>query len=146
MAKSEIESLEVSLLLHATEDEERVVDEIRLQLSIRASAIMEVLEGHFGNRIIRVRYHVTRREASGVFAHICSLIPSPEKKKILGEIGRNIDEHKALFLRFSKQELLNGRLALSENDPIRIKVRPSAHAMRGDPSEFYARIMESPSK
>ena len=142
MVKGELQSLEVSFLVHATEDESRVVEAIRSQLSIRDSPTMEVLEGHFGNRIVRVKYHATGQEATRLFAHISSSIPSLERKRILSDIGRNLDEHNALFLRFSKQELLAHRLVLSENDPVRIKVKPRMYLMKGGPAEFFGSIME----
>ncbi len=141
MAKGEIQSLEISFFVHATEDESKVIEVIHSQLSIRDSPAMEVLEGYFGNRIVRVKYNVKGEEATRLFVHISSLISSQEKSRILGEIERNLDEHSALYLRFSKQELMARRLVLFENDPVRVKVKPRAYLMRGDPGVFYGRIM-----
>lgn len=141
MAKGEIQSLEVSFLVHATEDESKVIEAIRSQLSIRDSPAMEMLEGYFGNRIVRVIYHVTGEEATRLFAHISSMISSQDRRRILGEIERNLDEHRALYLRFSKQELIASRLVLFEKDPVRVKVKPKAYLMKGAPAVFYGSIM-----
>lgn len=141
MAKGEIQSLEVSFFVHATEDESKVIEAIHSQLSIRDSPAMEVLEGYFGNKIVRVKYNVTGEEATRLFVHISSMISSQDKRRILAEMERNLDEHRALYLRFSKQELMARRLVLFENDPVRVKVKPRAHLMRGDPAVFYGSIM-----
>ena len=139
MAGSEIQSVEVSFLVHATEDESRLVEAVNSFFSLSEPEV-EALEGHFGNKISHVTYSVTRGEASRLFSRIAALLSGEETVAILGDRGRNIDERGALYLRFSKQELLGGRLILAESDPVRVKFKPRGY-MRGDPAAFYASML-----
>ncbi len=136
MAGSEIESVEVSFFVHATEDEAKLIEAVSSFFSLRKPDV-EGLEGHFGNRISHVRYHVTRDKAARLFSQIASLLSGEETWRILGDRGRNIDEGGALYLRFNKQELLAGRLVLAENEPVRVKVKPTGY-LKVDPATFYA--------
>jgi len=141
MGKSEIQSVDVSFLLHATEDEPRVIETIQSALSISLAPAVEVLEGHFGNRIVHVKFHGTGEEAKRLFRQLSSMLSRQDKGAILEGIDGNLDEHGALYLRFNRQELLSGRLVVSREDPLRVRVKPRAHSMKGDPAEFYKRMM-----
>ncbi len=136
MAGSEIESVEVSFFVHATEDQSRLVEAVNSFFSLSDPEV-EALEGHFGNRIWHVTYGVTREAAARLFSRIAALLSGEETVGILGDRGRNIDERGALYLRFSKQELLGGRLVLAESDPVRVKLKPKGY-LKGDPATFYA--------
>src|SRR5438309_9364400 len=115
MAGSEIQSVEVSFFVHATEDESRLVRAVSPFFSLSEPEVEE-LEGHFGNRISHVTYRVTREGAARLFSRIVALRWGDETVAILGDRGKNIDERAALYLSFSKQELLDGRVVLAEND------------------------------
>ncbi|TLY12873.1 MAG: hypothetical protein E6K84_05590 [Thaumarchaeota archaeon] len=136
MAGNEIQSVEVSFFVHATEDESRLVRAVSSFFSLSEPEV-EALEGHFGNRISHVTFRVTREGAARLFSRIVALLSGEETVAILGDRGRNIDERGALYLRFSKQELLAGRLVLAENDPVRLKLKPRGY-LKGDPATFYA--------
>jgi len=136
MAGSEIQSVEVSFFVHATEDESRLVESVNSFFSLSEPEVEE-LEGHFGNRISHVTYRVTREGAARLFSRIVALLSGEETVAILGDRGKNIDERGALYLRFSKQELLAGKLVLAENDPVRFKLKPRGY-LKGDPATFYA--------
>ncbi len=126
----EIQSVEISFFAHATEDERRVVEKVSSFFSLPTPKI-ELLEGHFGNRIARVIYHVTGQEATALFSLIASKLSKDDAKKILDDRVKNVDEHGALYMRLSKQELMSKRLVQAEDDPVRVKVKPRGN-LRGD--------------
>jgi RNA binding exosome subunit len=75
------------------------------------------------------------------FSAMVSFLGAEGVRELLAEVGLALDEHKSLYVRLSKQELLNGVPVLSPIDPIRVKVKPRSFMMKGDAGVFYARLM-----
>ncbi len=139
--KGPIQSLEVTYLLHATEDAGKVSDAIRGLLSVGALPETEELEGHFGNKIVRVRYHLTGVEARTAIASLAARMPPNLKDKTRTGLDGMVDEHSALFMRFDKQRLVSGTLEEGSGDPVRIRVKPRVFLLKGSANEFYARLL-----
>jgi RNA binding exosome subunit len=140
MAKSEIQSVEVSFLVHATEDEARLLRCMEETFELTAPKL-EMLRGHYGNSITHVRYQVAGHEASRLFVSLSSELDRKDADAILENMGAMMDEHRALYLRLNKQQLLSGKIALEQNDPVRLKVKPRSFMIGRDPARFYARII-----
>ena len=136
-----IQSVEVTYLVHDTEDTERVVASVQKQIEVAARPELEELEGHFGNRISRARLRLTGEEASRALLNAVAKMPQPVKEEIAAGLGSYLDEHSALFLRFDKQMLVSGSLALAGADPIRLKVKPRAFMMKDGAPDFFLRIL-----
>ncbi len=141
MGKREIQSVEVSFFVHATEDQSRLIQCIEESLDLEGAPKFEPLRGHYGNRIVHVRYHVTGDDAERLFVSLASQLNTEEAHTILGSVDSMMDEHKALYLRVSKQQLLSGKVVLAQKDPVRLKVKPRSFMIGGDARGFYARIM-----
>ncbi len=139
--KGPIQSVELSYLLHATEDPEKVRTAVAGLLSAVVHAETEEMEGHFGNKIARVRYHLTGSEAGTAVANLAALMPAPMKAEVSARLREMIDEHSALFLRLDKQRLVLGILEEGSLDPVRIKVKPRTFLLKGSAREFYARLL-----
>ena len=142
MVQREVQSVEVSCLIQSTEDEEKVKERIQRYLGIVERPEEEALEGHFGNRILHVRWHLVGDEAWGCFQTLLSLLGNRGKEELLGSLTAHLDEHRALYLRLDKQSLMNGAGVISETDPVRIRVKPRSFLIRGSPESFYERLME----
>lgn len=136
--------MEVTYLIHATEDQERVGEAVERLLSVSGASELEELEGHFGNPIKRIRVHLTGEEASRGLKGLLSKMPQELKEQLTAEIGKHLDEHSALFLRLSKQSVVAGSLTSGEKDAVRIKVKPRGFFPRGGAAEFYAELLEMP--
>jgi RNA binding exosome subunit len=139
--RSPIQSVEVTYLLHATEDPTKVADAVSGLLGVRTEPEEEVLEGHFGNRIEKIRLHLTGEEAGAAFASLVSKMPPGIKRELVGDLQKFLDEHSALFLRFDKQLLISGGFALASGDPVRIKVKPRIFMMKGGAASFYEHLI-----
>jgi RNA binding exosome subunit len=141
--KSEIQSLEVSYFLQATEDEEKVRRAVATLLGRETPAERQEAEGHFGNVIVWVRHHLTGDEAEAALREVVAHLGEEEMGSILGGLSAAMDEHNALYIRLSKQVLvMDGNAALTNSDPIRVRVKPRSYLVRGDPAEFYARVLQ----
>lgn len=134
--------MEVSCFIHATEDEGKVAGAIARELKISGEPHRERLDGHFGNEVIHLRYHLTGEEAWLAFTIIAGRLESGDLRALLEGLDSAIDEHSALFLRFSKQDLVMGRLAISAGDPIRVRLKPRQFMIRGEVTRFYGQLLE----
>jgi RNA binding exosome subunit len=139
--KGPIQSVEVTYLIHATEDKDRVDSAVKELVSTQAEPVAEEMEGHFGNKIVRVRFHLTGDDAASAFEGIVRHLPPGLKSELEREMGAHLDEHSALFLRLDKQRLVSGVLEAGSPDPIRVKVKPRRFLIKGDAREFYLKLL-----
>lgn len=139
--KGPVQSVEVTFLLHATEDQAKVSESVGRLLSVGAAPEVEELEGHFGNKIVRVRYHLTGAEASSAVASLAARMPAALKDELRDKVEEMVDEHSALFLRLNKQRLVEGVLEEGTEDPVRIRVKPRVFLLRGGAKEFYLGLL-----
>ena len=139
--KGPIQSIEVSYIVHATEDPQTLAKAVSTLLSVDAVPEEEPMEGHFGNAITRVRYHLTGKDAAAALGNIAAHLPPLTKDRLKRGIGELVDEHFALYLRFDKQRLVVGSLEEGTGDPVRIRVKPRAFLLRGAVKEFYSKIL-----
>lgn len=140
--KLPIMSVEVTWLIHATEDESKVEGSVRRLLGGEPAFGREVLEGHFGNKIVKIRVHLTGDKAASAFQRIVSSLAPQARGAVARELEAHVDEHSALFLRLDKQGLVSGSPRLGTADAVRVKVKPRLHALKGGALEFYARELE----
>jgi RNA binding exosome subunit len=140
---SSVQSVEVSYFIQMTEDEEKVRKAVSALLGGEFPEEREEAEGHFGNTIVWVKVHLTGEEAERVIGRIVAHIEREERKAILGRLDSMLDDHGALYIRLSKQVLvMNGSATLGSSDPVRVRVKPRAHATRRDPEGFYSSLLE----
>jgi RNA binding exosome subunit len=141
--KSTIQSLDVSLLLHATEDCDRVAAAVKGLIAVEAPLETEEMEGHFRNRIIKVSLHLHGEEATRAFAALIARMPADLRKELAADVDKLIDEHSSLFLRLDKQRLIQGVVAAGYEDAVRFKVKPRAFLMHGHAREFFLEQLEA---
>ncbi len=139
--KGPIQSIEVSYIVHATEDPQTLSKAISTLLSADVVPEEERLEGHFGNAIARVRYHLAGEDAAAALGSIAAHLPALTKDTLKRDIGELVDERSALYLRFDKQRLVVGTLEQGTGDPVRIRVKPRAFLLRGGARELYSEIL-----
>jgi len=140
---SAVQSLQVSYFVQMTEDEEKVRRAVAALLGGEPTEERQEAEGHYGNKILWVRVHLTGDEAESALGRIVSRLGADERRVIVGDLRGALDEHNALYIRLSKQVLvMNGSAVLASSDPIRVKVKPRSHLVKRDPEGFYARLFE----
>ncbi|MDG6901057.1 MAG: hypothetical protein JRM80_03765 [Nitrososphaerota archaeon] len=137
MPRSQIQSLEVSYLVHATEDPEKIGSAVTSILGAVGEPEVDEMEGHFGNTIVRVSHHLTGEDAARAFTMLASRMEPGLKGRLRDELGLHLDEHYALYLRLDKQRMMAGKLELTDADPVRLRVKPRLYTARaGAPSLF----------
>ena len=141
--KSGIQSLDVSYILHATENADKVSAAVGALVGDQPRFELQEMEGHFGNSIRMVSLHLHGEEATRAFARIRAEMPEALRKSVALDIDRVVDEHSSLYLRFDKQRLVQGVVAAGYDDAIRLKVKPRAFLMHGHARDFFLSQMEA---
>jgi RNA binding exosome subunit len=136
--KGPIQSVEITWLIHATEDRQKVEEALAEFLAIDSEPAVDRLEGHFGNEILNLKIHLIGEEAMAAFQEIVARLPDGLKKELVANMGAFLDEHSALFLRLDKQLLVAGTLAFGSRDSVRLKVKPRLFLLKGKAAQFYA--------
>jgi RNA binding exosome subunit len=139
--KGPIQAVEVSYLVQATEDLERIDLCVKSTLGIVSVREELQLEGHFGNALSRVCYHLTGEEAARVVEELARGLTAGARHELAQTLQRSVDEHSALYLRLDKQQLMGGRMVPGMSDPIRVKIKPRLYLVKGGAAEFYRRVM-----
>lgn len=134
--------MSVTYFVHATEDQAKIQREVDRLLGVPSEQMVERMEGHFGNEILKVEIHVTGKSATVAFETIISKAGPELTKEISDNADRYLDEHSAMFLRFDKQALVSGYMALGSADSIRIKIKPRTYLAKGGAISFYRGLMK----
>lgn len=142
VVQREVQAVEVSCFIQATEDEARVLGSIMRHLDIAPEPELDQLEGHFGNRILQARWHLTGDDAWRAVQALSAMLGREGRGELKTHLPSHMDEHGALYLRLNKQMLISGVGLLSDADPVRVRIKPRGFLMKGSPVLFYERLME----
>jgi RNA-binding protein len=128
---------DVSVIIHATEDEDKVLESICGILSVDAKWFRHTEStGHWGNRISLITGSLESAEANRLVEKILSSLSSVERNQLSNLSHSIIDEKGNLYLRLDKQRICQKRVALSETDSIRVRFKP-ARRSRDDHNYDY---------
>ena len=141
--KSAIQALDVSFILHATEDADRVSAAVRGLVGEGAAFEQEELEGHFGNSIRKLSLHLHGEEAARAFSRVTERMPDGLRRSVAEDIDGLVDEHSSLYLRFDKQRLVHGEVAAGYDDAVRLKIKPRAFLLHGLARDFFVSQMKA---
>ena len=114
--------IKIDLILHATEDFQKVTEPLNDLFAIEKEEIIkQELSGHFGNPILMLHTEIKKKRADQFIKKLVSLIPKDTMNELLTKIEEQIFES-TLYIRFSKQNLVKKILTLEEKDPVRITI------------------------
>ncbi|MGO9646376.1 MAG: RNA-binding domain-containing protein [Candidatus Bathyarchaeia archaeon] len=121
-----VQSVEISTIIHATEDPEKaqVALDTIFPPTLRKLFTRRYLEGHHGNPIVTVNAKLTKAADIKLFTqHFLPKLPHDEKLKIVRDLNLLTDAEGNLFIRVDKQSAFQGLMQLTEHDPIRVKIK-----------------------
>jgi len=119
-----IERLEVTTIVHATEDPEKVAEAIANLLGLEELDEIEVTEarGHHGNPILYLKLTLKGKKAREAFHNLMKMLDDFEFEILKRELGARSEGSK-LYLRFDKQKAFMKEARLSSgSDVVRIVV------------------------
>ena len=116
-------TIEVSILIHATENENKVFRSV-LEFTELSSESVKVdsikTEGHWKNPIHRLRIFINRG-SDNIFNKIYKkLIESSSEYDINNYIKTNTDKKGYFYIRLDKQKFCIGDIVLSDTDSVRM--------------------------
>ena len=138
--------VKIDLILHATEDFQKIADPLNDLFAIEREEITkQELSGHFGNPILMLHVEIKKKRADQFIKKLVSLIPRESMKELLADIEERIFES-ALYIRFSKQNLVKKILTFEEKDPIRIVIYTPTYVKKEIPNAYRNLLNENNDK
>ena len=133
--------VKINLILHATENENKVFEELEKNFQIEQSEFqIEQVTGHFNNSILLISSRLKKKSAKG----FVSLFFSKMKKDEFQEIFDYIEDYvtsSGLSLRISKQKLISGILEISKEDTIKINISTPVY-VKNETKKIYQELMK----
>ncbi len=134
---------EINIVLHATEDEGRVlkaIEDVLLVPSERFSRSPS--EGHYKNKLLLQRAILSSHEAGSLAKRVISLLNSADREHLSRLVHEYSDEKGNLYIRLDKQRMCQGRVSLSETDAIRIRFKPVKRYKPSGAIQGYAGLFD----
>ena len=132
--------VKINLILHATENEKKVFEELENNFQIEQSEFqVEEVSGHFNNPILLISSKLKRKTAQ----NFLSLFFSKMKKEEFEDVFNYVEDYvtsSGLNLRISKQKLMSGILALSREDTIKINISTPVY-VKNETKKIYQELM-----
>ena len=132
--------IKIDLILHATEDFQKIAEPLSDMFGIEDDEIAKrEIPGHFGNPIMMLHMELKKKRADEFIKKLVSIIPRDIIVALLANIEERIFES-SLYIRFSKQNFVKKILALEESDPIRIAIYTPTYVKKEIP-ETYRKLL-----
>jgi RNA binding exosome subunit len=139
----EVGGVTISVVIHATEDKDKVISKIVKVLSLNSARFQEFnTRGHWGNQIILLNISLGQTLAGKILKTIYTSLGNNKKTAFLSSLEQSIDEKYNLHVRIDKQSICREEISLSDQDSIKIKFRPSKFR-QSNKSETYRELLSS---
>lgn len=133
----------ISVVIHATEDKDKVISKIVKVLSLNSARFQEFnTRGHWGNQIVLLNLSLGQTLAGKILKTIYTSLGNNKKTDFLSSLEQSIDEKYNLYVRIDKQSICREEISLSDQDSIKIKFRPSKFR-QSNKSETYRELLSS---
>ena len=132
----------VDVIIHATEDISKIFQSFEEILEIKEEdfSITETT-GYFENPIILLNSKLVKSQAQKFIKKLVRLLPMDQVNNLIEEIEeRTIDSR--FHLRLDKQELVKGKLIVSQKDTIKIKIHSPIYNKK-DTIKIFTDILHS---
>lgn len=134
----------ISVVIHATEDKDKVISKIVKVLSLNSARFQEInTRGHWGNQIVLLNLSLGQSHAGKIIKTIYTSLGDNNKTAFLSSLEQSIDEKYNLYVRIDKQSICRGEISLSDQDSIKIKFRPYKKFRQSNKSVTYRELLSS---
>jgi len=135
-------NLKIEIIVHATEDYQKISDSLCDIFEIESSEITKKeFLGHFENPILMLHIQMKNKRAEGLIKKLISTISRDDVKDLLAGMDERISDS-TLYLRFSKQNFVKKTLTFQEKDPVRIMIFTPVY-IKKNVVKTYKKLLES---
>ena len=135
-------NLKIEIIVHATEDYQKISDSLCDIFEIESSEITKKeFSGHFGNPILMLHIQMKNKRAVELIKKLISTISRDDVKGLLAGMDERISDS-TLYLRFSKQNFVKKTLTFQEKDPVRIMIFTPVY-IKKNVVKTYKKLLES---
>jgi RNA binding exosome subunit len=129
--KKVIHSIAISVFVHATEDESKVLAALRVIVPENVQIDRQPVTGHFGNAIVTLKAQTGQAQATRLIIDaIKNKLPKRDLIQLRGQIPQHLSERCTLVMKFDKQAAARGVLELGKEDPIVVRAKIAAYPAR----------------
>ena len=133
--------VKINLILHATEDENKVLEKLEENFGIeQKDFVIEQIPGHFNNPILLISSKLKRKPAHNFVSLFFSKMKRDEFQEIFDDV-ENFVTSSGLSLRISKQNLVSGILTISKEDTIKINISTPVY-IKNETKKIYQELMK----
>ena len=112
----------IDMIVHATEDISKITEPFMEIFDIEEESFNKTeTTGYFDNPIIMLNTKLVKKQAKTFLKKFLDLLSEPQINQLIEEIEERTEDSK-FHLRLDKQELVQGKLVLSQKDTIKIKI------------------------
>ena len=133
--------IKINLILHATEDEKKVLEGLENIFQIEQKDFqVEQVPGHFNNPILLISSKLKKRNAEKFLKQLCGNL----NKDDFDDVYENVEEYvtsAGLSLRLSKQEMVSGILRISREDAIKINISTPVY-VKNETKRIYQELLK----
>ena len=134
--------VKINLILHATENENRVLEKLESMFHIEQKNFqIEQIPGHFNNPILLISSKLKKKSAE----KFVSIFFTKIKKTDFQEIFDNVEDYvisSGLSLRISKQRLISEVVTISKEDAIKININIPVY-VKNETKKIYQELMKN---
>ncbi|MGI0004194.1 MAG: RNA-binding domain-containing protein [Candidatus Nitrosotenuis sp.] len=132
--------VDIQVIVHATEDLEKIFSAFKETFGIeRDEFSVQSLQGHYENPISLVLCRLKKKTAKSFVKSLVSGIPKEEISLILEDLENRCDDS-TLYMRISKQALVQGKIMLADEDPVKLKIYTPIYTQK-DLYKTYSEIL-----
>jgi RNA binding exosome subunit len=121
-------SLIITVFVHGTEDESKVLTALRLIVPENLRVDRQQLKGHFGNAIVVLK---ARTQEAQTICQIIDIIrcklSRPDLMLLQEQPPQQVGERSTVVFKFNKQAAARGILELGGKDPIVVRAKIATH-------------------
>ncbi len=135
---------EVNMVLHATEDYDKVLQSIEKTISVPADRFESTeSDGHHGNKIMLYKSILSSSEAAALAVKILSSLNAADRQQLYDYLDYYCDDKGNLYLRLDKQRICQGKISLSDSDSVRVRFKPIRRYKPSGSIETYRGLLVS---
>lgn len=132
--------VEIQVIIHATEDSQKIFDSFKQTFDLEQDDFtVQNLEGHYENPIALVHGKIKKKKATGFVKKLISGISKKNIDEILEDLENRCDGS-GLYLRISKQSLVEDKIEAAADDPVKLRIYTPVYSQK-DIIKTYSGIL-----